>query len=162
MAQSNRVRPLEIDFDGVPVGPQFYKLNIDGCVDAERRRQIEKFGYQYIPFPVWVQILLEEFGETIQDYLDGKDPITEGIEVAAVAVAMIENMAIAGCNPEISYTTEFYDKIRAFELLSRCVAELAELGRTLMERECNNTVSFYYLERMLNEIQRTHHCIAEE
>lgn len=159
MAQFKRHRPLRITMDKVPSWSQFYRFNVDGCIEEERKRQIKKFGYQYIPFSVWVQVLLEEFGEVIVDYLIGRDMITEGIEVAAVAVAMVENMAIAETNPDLEHTAHFADKVKSFDMLARCVVAIAELGRTLMESDCDENVVIERLGSLLSDITSAHETI---
>lgn len=67
-------------------------------VANERQAQLEKWGKQdHDPF-AWMTILGEEYGETCQEALrmhfgakDDSDYIEELIQVAAVAVAAVEN-----------------------------------------------------------------------
>jgi NTP pyrophosphatase (non-canonical NTP hydrolase) len=70
-------------------------------VKKERLLQIDKWGYQRHPYPVWLTILVEEVGEVAQamqsDQIwskdtDDKDLYNELIQVAAVAVAIAEQV----------------------------------------------------------------------
>lgn len=77
------------------------KLTILGMIEAERFRQDTKWGYpQKNTLAQWGNILTEEQGEAIKelneiDFGRTKDPeklVQELIEVAAVAVAIIEHL----------------------------------------------------------------------
>lgn len=68
-------------------------------VALERERQLGKWGRQHHPDPVWIAILGEEFGEAAQEVLrghfggkDDEDLLAELVQVAAVAVAHIEDL----------------------------------------------------------------------
>lgn len=75
------------------------------AVEAERWRQVRKFGHQRHSNPgIWLAILGEEFGEVCQAAgpvmglgtgkpTDADDLYTELIQVAAVAVAWAEQIA---------------------------------------------------------------------
>jgi hypothetical protein len=84
-----------------PVEPETAKVFED--IAAERRRQDRKFGEQEHDIPVWMLILSEEVGEASSEGLalyfgyspdpakTGEDFRAEMVQVAAVAVAAIEN-----------------------------------------------------------------------
>lgn len=71
-------------------------------VRAERRRQDQKWGEQNHDYPVWRVILDEENGEASREWLEAHftglipehddDFLEESIQVAAVALAMVENI----------------------------------------------------------------------
>ena len=63
-------------------------------IREERKRQDKKFGEQHHSLPVWNLILGEERGEVERAILDHdvEQARTELIEVAAVAVAMIQSI----------------------------------------------------------------------
>ena len=66
-------------------------------IDDERTRQIAKWGRdQFEDFPPYfpLAVLMEEVGEAAQALLKGEDPLTEVIQIAAVAAAWIEALDI--------------------------------------------------------------------
>jgi len=75
-------------------------------IAKERARQNAKWGVQRHPYPVWLMILSEEVGEVAQAMQSGqkwskdtddKDLYSELIQVAAVAVAIAEQVREQGC-----------------------------------------------------------------
>lgn len=62
-------------------------------VDYERTLQDSKWGVQNHDWKTWYAILGEEFGETGRaiNECDGPEYLAEIVQVAAVAVAMIES-----------------------------------------------------------------------
>ena len=75
------------------------KVFID--IDNERNRQKRLWGEQVHPYPVWLTILAEEFGEVAQaiqaGYLwskesDSNDLYKELVQVAAVSTAIAEQV----------------------------------------------------------------------
>lgn len=61
-------------------------------VEAERRRQIGKWGVQTHTKDRWLAILVEEVGELAKAVLEGTDNAEEeAIQVAAVAAAIAES-----------------------------------------------------------------------
>ncbi len=84
--------------------PDSTTANVLDEIEAERIRQDAKWGTQNHGLPVWTMILAEEVGEAAReanDYYFSKDPSVsaekgrnyraELVQVAAVAVAMIES-----------------------------------------------------------------------
>lgn len=80
------------------------EVRIVSLIDAERRRQDEIWGWpQDKTIPEWMTILGEEFGEACQagnqiyfdhsDETDGQDLVTELIQVAAVVVSALLDLA---------------------------------------------------------------------
>lgn len=67
-------------------------MSIWEAIQAERRRQDEKFGVQDHSPEKWLAILVEEVGEVAQAILQGtvEDYREEVVQVAAVAVAILE------------------------------------------------------------------------
>jgi NTP pyrophosphatase (non-canonical NTP hydrolase) len=70
-------------------------------IAAERGRQHQKWGTQRHDFPVWITVLSEEVGEVSQAILQYRQVASdrrlkamreEAVQVAAVAVAMIEHI----------------------------------------------------------------------
>jgi hypothetical protein len=73
---------------------------VSALIFQERQRQDDKWGWpQNNSLPIWMTVLGEEYGETCQEVLqaiyEGKsldDFVTEMIQVAAVAVAALEDL----------------------------------------------------------------------
>lgn len=57
----------------------------------ERLRQLTKWGEQIHPFGVWLLILAEEIGEVVESLHHGIPNPNEVVQVAAVAMAMVES-----------------------------------------------------------------------
>ena len=68
--------------------PRREKIFID--INTERQHQLAKWGIQSHTKAEWVLILMEEVGEVCQAVLEGDDWTPELIQVAAVAVAILE------------------------------------------------------------------------
>ena len=63
-------------------------------INAERARQLEKWGVQNHDFPLWSLILIEEVGEFAKAILEGEnmsDIKNELIQIAAVCKAIYED-----------------------------------------------------------------------
>lgn len=87
------------------MAPHVIPLGILSDIDNERLRQLEKWGVQRHPAPVWMTILTEEVGEAARAIMDHTyekvkpsrvenpgDLRAELVQVAAVAVAWIEDL----------------------------------------------------------------------
>lgn len=77
------------------------------AVHQELQRQIEKWGVQSHDLPVYLTVLVEEVGEVAEAVLEARhDPETwtprirkEAIQVAAVAMAIVEGIDAGRCHP---------------------------------------------------------------
>jgi hypothetical protein len=61
-----------------------------GDVAAEMDAQLEQWGEQNHPGPIWLTILMEEVGEACKAGLQGGDIESELVQVAAVALSWLE------------------------------------------------------------------------
>jgi hypothetical protein len=67
-------------------------------VITERMAQDKKWGVQNHRLPVWLAILGEEYGEACKAFLegDGEGYHKEVVQIAAVALAMLEHLERVG------------------------------------------------------------------
>jgi hypothetical protein len=61
-------------------------------IKIERARQDAKWGVQDHDAPYWLGILVEEVGELAKDIIEHRGIYLELVQVAAVAVAWLENL----------------------------------------------------------------------